>query len=57
MKLHYRNKRKNRHKNKNKYRDRWENLYNVSDCVATKDEINAIAVSVFGGVKVSSKDF
>jgi len=52
MKLSRRRKRKN----KSRYRDRWQTFSNVQESVATKEEINAIALMVFGGVNVSSKD-
>jgi len=54
-------KRKKKHKNKNK-KYGWNHLSHntvieVNISSAEKDEINAIAFSVFGGLSVSSKDF
>ena len=51
--------RKKKRKNKNS-RYGWERLSHntviIQTCSVEKEEINAIALSVFGGLKVSSKD-
>jgi len=48
--------RRHRRKNRNRYKNKWQTLSYVPESVVTKEEINAIAITVFGGIKVSSKD-